>query len=83
MSGLLFPLGGEAALNLGSLMENPMQMLTDPTMRQLLSSGGGGGGGGGVAGARLIIEFVNKTFFYNGKGGLVKMLRGRGGEVRS
>nr|XP_022305055.1 uncharacterized protein LOC111112047 [Crassostrea virginica] len=31
-------------------MENPMQMLTDPTMRQLLSSGGGGGGGGGVAG---------------------------------
>lgn len=68
MSGLLFPLGGEAALNLGSLMENPMQMLTDPTMRQLLSSGGGGGGGG-VAGARLIIEFVNNTFFYNGEGG--------------
>ena len=60
-----------------------MQMLTDPTMRQLLSSGGGGGGGGGgVAGARLIIEFVNKTFFYIGEGG-VKMLRGRGGEVRS
>ena len=66
MSGLLFPLGGEAALNLGSLMENPMQMLTDPTMRQLLSSGGGGGGGGGVAGARLIIEFVNEIFLQHG-----------------
>lgn len=68
MSGLLFPLGGEAALNLGSLMENPMQMLTDPTMRQLLSSGGGGGGGG-VAGAHLIIEFVNNTFFTMGRRG--------------
>ena len=47
-----------------------MQMLTDPTMRQLLSSGGGGGGGGGgVAGARLIKEFVNNTFFTNGEEG--------------
>ncbi|XP_062567780.1 uncharacterized protein LOC134230021 [Saccostrea cucullata] len=46
LGGGIGGLGGESSLNLGSLMENPMQMLTDPTMRQLLTSGGGASAGG-------------------------------------